>query len=101
MSTVNASTGYTPFQLHLGRQPRIIPPVSTLLLESTREAHGVSDTDKAAAWIERHQTDVDAARDALIAAKVTQAVQANKHRSPEHADLAEGSKVMLSTFHRR
>ena len=29
MNTVNASTGYSPFQLHLGRSPRLIPPLSS------------------------------------------------------------------------
>src|ERR1700678_2973079 len=30
MSTVNKSTGYTPFQLRFGRTPRIIPPLFNL-----------------------------------------------------------------------
>ncbi|KAG2074102.1 hypothetical protein BDR04DRAFT_1093902 [Suillus decipiens] len=28
MSTVNASTGYTPFHLHLGRTPCLLPPLT-------------------------------------------------------------------------
>jgi hypothetical protein len=27
MNTINASTGFSPFQLRLGRSPRIIPPI--------------------------------------------------------------------------
>ncbi|KZV59263.1 hypothetical protein PENSPDRAFT_544795, partial [Peniophora sp. CONT] len=101
MSTVNASTGYAPFQLHLGRQPRLIPPVSDAALADTRTALGAADADKAAAWIAHQQTLVNDARDSLMAAKVTQAVQANKHRSPEHVGITDGSQVMLSTYNRR
>ena len=31
MNSVNASTGYSPFNLHLGRSPRIIPPIDNTL----------------------------------------------------------------------
>jgi hypothetical protein len=34
MNTVNSSTGFTPFQLRLDRNPRIIPP---LVLKPTNE----------------------------------------------------------------
>jgi hypothetical protein len=34
MNTTNASTGYTPFQLHFGKSPRILPP----LMPSDNEA---------------------------------------------------------------
>lgn len=95
MNTVNASTGMSPFQLHLGRNPRIIPP-----LTQQPAAEGVPEDKRARALISQLELDVMEAQDNLLAAKATQATQANKHRTPEHT-LEVGDKVMLSTKHRR
>ncbi|PSR72503.1 hypothetical protein PHLCEN_2v11626 [Hermanssonia centrifuga] len=93
MNTVNASTGFTPFQLHCGRQPRIIPPLQK------PEVHDTDSID-AAKVIAQLETDVMEAQDNLLLAKSNQAFHADKTRGPESV-YSVGDKVMLSTFHRR
>jgi hypothetical protein len=39
MNTVNASTGYTPFQLHLRRSPRLLPPIVLHDEDNSSEVH--------------------------------------------------------------
>jgi Integrase zinc binding domain len=85
MNTVNASTGFSGFQLKTGRSPRIIPPIVPL-------AENVIIT--------RVTLDVQEAQDKLLTAKICQAYHANEHRAPE--DVYEvGDLVMLSTENRR
>ncbi|KAF9047989.1 hypothetical protein BDZ89DRAFT_921065, partial [Hymenopellis radicata] len=94
MNTVNASTGFSGFQLRMGRSPRIMPPI----VPSTRK---FSDAEKLAREIiDRLTHDTAEAQDALIAAKVNQAASANKHRA-EDPGFTVGERVLLSTFHRR
>ncbi|PSR79777.1 hypothetical protein PHLCEN_2v6895 [Hermanssonia centrifuga] len=93
MNTINASTGFTPFQLHCGRQPRIIPPLHT-------PERSDADSSDAAKVIAQLETDVMEAQDNLLLAKSNQAYHADKSRSAEKVYTA-GDKVMLSTFHRR
>jgi RNase H-like domain found in reverse transcriptase/Reverse transcriptase (RNA-dependent DNA polymerase)/Integrase zinc binding domain len=94
MNTVNASTGFSGFQLKTGRSPRIIPPLIPLSPDATPEqttAHEI---------ITRITLDVKEAQDNLLAAKIRQAYHANEHRAPE--DIYEvGDLVMLSTENRR
>ncbi|KAF9536704.1 hypothetical protein CPC08DRAFT_609169, partial [Agrocybe pediades] len=94
MNTVNASTGFSPFQLKTGRSPRIIPP----LAPSTDELSSAQITAREV--IEKLNLDVKQAQDALTAAKVRQAYHANQHRGDEII-YKEGDLVMLSTTHRR
>ncbi|KIM79776.1 hypothetical protein PILCRDRAFT_73731 [Piloderma croceum F 1598] len=68
MNTVNASTGYSGFQLHLGRSPQIIPPIvpSTLpddLADAGRTATSIINT---------LADDVANARDNLLLSKISQ-----------------------------
>lgn len=93
MNTVNASTGYSPFQLHIGRNPRLIPPLTTPT--NTDEA-----TLDAKSLLAQINADVADAKDSILLARTQQAEQANKHRSPEIV-YSEGNLVMLSTFNRR
>ncbi|KAG1799337.1 uncharacterized protein HD556DRAFT_1215762, partial [Suillus plorans] len=99
MSTKNASTGYTHFHLHLGRAPRLIPPLTTENVRATREDFP-TDTTNALDAIVSLKTDIADAHDALLASKVAQANAANAHRSDEPS-FATGDLVYLSTAHRR
>lgn len=98
MNTINSSTGFSPFQLRLGRSPRIIPPLLQNINPSTSENTPVALAAKAV--IERIQHDVWEAQDNMIKAKVSQALQANKHRLQEFP-FKIGQRVRLSTLHRR
>ena len=101
MNTVNASTGFSGFQLMTGQSPRIIPSLAAL--PPSPSPANVGDVDaikQAMAILQKLEDDIQAAKDNLLLAKVTQAAQKNKHRSPER-HYAVGDKVMLSTFHRR
>ncbi|KAI0317039.1 hypothetical protein OF83DRAFT_1040018, partial [Amylostereum chailletii] len=95
MSTVNASTGFSLFQIHLGRSPRLIPPF-------TADVHAAAHTDYAAdavrtdALLRRIETDFLEASDSLLAAKANQAAFSNRHRSPE-VKYKAGEHVLLST----
>ena len=75
MNAVNKSTGFTPFQLRFGRSPRIIPPLIPAKPSAT-----VADID---AWhvIQHLEMDILEAQDNLLRAKISQAVQANKHQT--------------------
>ena len=99
MNTVNASTGFSGFQLLTGQLPRIIPSLTAL--PPSPAPTGDDDAVKQAMTIlQKLEDDVQAAKDNLLLAKVTQVHQKNKHRSPEK-QYAVGDKVMLLTFHRR
>jgi len=99
MSTVNASTGYTPFHLHLGRTPRMLPPLTPTNVQSAREDFP-TEVSNALDTIMSLKTDIADAHDALVASRVAQANTANAHRSNEPT-LAIGDCVYLSTAHRR
>jgi len=77
MNTVNKSTGFSPFQLHMGRSPRLIPPITA----AVRESGGVD----AAKLIDQLSTNVAEAWDNLMLAKVFQADQANRRCALEDA----------------
>ncbi len=94
MSTVNVSTSFTPFQLHCGCQPCVIPP---LVHDHSLQTTDSLDTKKI---VERLETDVMEAQDNLLLTKTNQAYHTDKTRGPE-LDYASGDKVMLSTFHCR
>ncbi|TFK79041.1 hypothetical protein K466DRAFT_579278 [Polyporus arcularius HHB13444] len=99
MNTINASTGFSPFQLHLGRSPRILPPLFDDAILQTSSSFPM-DADSAAKLLRQIDTDVLEAQDNLLIAKLAQAQAANRERGPEPS-LKEGDLVMLSTVHRR
>ncbi|PIL33967.1 hypothetical protein GSI_03675 [Ganoderma sinense ZZ0214-1] len=78
MNTVNASTGFSPFQLHLGRSPRLIPPIVDQPLPASHPDAEVAELAKSI--IDALQLDVMEARDNLLASKLAQAAAANVHR---------------------
>jgi hypothetical protein len=99
MSTTNASTGYTPFHLHLGRTPRLIPPLSPNKVQDIRKDFP-NDVTNALEAVISLKTDVADAHDALLASKIAQAHSANAHRS-EEPSFEIGDLVYLSTANRR
>jgi hypothetical protein len=99
MSSVNASTGYTPFHLHLGRTPRMIPPLTPQSIETARQDFP-TEVSNALDAIVSLKTDIADAHDALLASRIGQANAANKHRS-EEPTFNIGDLVYLSTAHRR
>ena len=98
MNTINVSTGFSPFQLRMGRSPQIIPPITHSVINDA--AVEGDDALSALELIHRLQLDVLEARDNLFAAKVAQAEFANRHRGPEEV-FQTGDKVMLSTANRQ
>ena len=67
MNTVNASTGYSPFQLRQGFSPRMIPPLVQTPTEEAQDPQ--EDAVRAMELLSQLQRDVADAQDALIAAK--------------------------------
>ena len=92
MNTVNTSTSFTPFQLCFGQSRRIIPPLIPAKPSATVAVIN--------AWhvIQCLETDVLEAQDNLLRAKISQAVQANKHLMLTFL-FTIGSQVQLSTLH--
>ena len=93
MNMINASTKFSPFQLHMGRAPRIIPP---LISRGKEKDDGIDAFER----IERIQADVAEAKDNLMLAKLFQADHANRRRAPEDV-YKVNDLVMLSTANRR
>ena len=98
INSVNASTGFSNFQIRLGRSPRLIPPI---VPQTSRSAP--SETEETlCTWdlIVQLHTDVVEAKDNLLQAKVFQTHYANLNRLAE-IPFQIGDKVMLSTLHHR
>ncbi|KAG2110912.1 uncharacterized protein F5147DRAFT_526495, partial [Suillus discolor] len=95
MSTINASTGFAPFQLQLGRLPRMLPPLvpGAATLQDPEEK-------RARSLLSKLNFDLMEAHDTMIASKAAQANAVNKKRA-SHLILQEGDRVMLATKHRR
>jgi hypothetical protein len=79
MNTVNASTHYSGFQLHLGRSPRIISPI----IPSELPIDLADAVDRASDIIQKLTDDVADARDNLLLAKFSQSHYANSSRAPD------------------
>ena len=76
MNTVNASMGFTPFQLKTGCSPRIILPLSP----ASPPTHEISNSEITACdIIQQLELDVKEAQDQLLAAKIRQVYHANQH----------------------
>ncbi|KIJ50025.1 hypothetical protein M422DRAFT_94605, partial [Sphaerobolus stellatus SS14] len=95
MNTVNASTGFMPFQLKTGRSPHLIPPLVSKDVQTLTSAEADAQT-----IINNLHTDIQEAQDRLLAVKIQQAYHANQHRGPEDV-FQIGDLVMLSTANRR
>ncbi|KAG2052510.1 hypothetical protein BDR06DRAFT_842232, partial [Suillus hirtellus] len=94
MNTINGSTGYSPFQLHLGRSLQMLPPIiPDEKVEVDLEEQCVQDI------LVRLLYNVMEAQDNLLNAKASQAVHINKKRA-EHITFKIGDHIMLATKHR-
>lgn len=94
MNSINASTGYSGFQIRMGRSPRIIPPlVPGIVTEPPAEEKAAREI------ILQIEADITDAKDALLGVKILQAFYMNKSRGCEDS-YTVGDKVMLATLHR-
>jgi hypothetical protein len=98
MNSINASTGFSNFQICLGQSPHLIPPLIPNSLAPTMMQ--TDEAQRARKLIVDLQTDVDKVKDNLLQAKVFQSFYENQHRSPE-LPFKIGDKVMLSTLYCR
>jgi hypothetical protein len=96
MNSVNASTGYSGFQLHLSHSPQIIP----LIIQPNLPTELLNASETASAIIQQLQTDVADTKDNLLLAKITQGHHAVASRGPEPI-YSVNDMVMLSTTNRR
>ena len=85
----------SPFQLHTGRSPRILPPL--VPRTGAAEEHEAS---RARTLLSQLEHDVMEAQDNLLAAKAAQASSTNAHRANPIVFKA-GDRVMLATKNRR
>ena len=99
MNTINTSTGFSGFQLITGQSPRIITPLITTPSAPDPNSEVNSSVTNAHAVLQRLEDNVQAAKDNLLLAKITQAAQKNKGHLAEKTYVI-GDKVMFSTFHR-
>jgi hypothetical protein len=93
MNTINASTGFSPFQLKLGHSPHVILP---LVSSASNEIDDIRALDV----IKRLKTDVTEAQANLTAAKISQTIYTNESCTDNHL-INAGDHVLLSTLHRR
>jgi hypothetical protein len=93
MNTDNASTNFSAFQLHLGRSPRVIPPIVPSDLPIELADVGVQATTV----LNNLLNNTANARDNLLQAKIQQSHHASSSCSPD-PNYAIGDMVMLSTL---
>ena len=94
MNTLNTSTGFSNFQIHIGHAPRVIPP----LIPSSLPPILCSLCSQVEEILSHVTLDVSKAHDNLTATKAFQAHYANASCGIEVV-YAVGDCVMLSTFH--
>jgi hypothetical protein len=93
MNTMNTLTGFSPFQLHMGCSPCIIPPLMS---------NGMNDMEDICALdvIKQLEADINEAKDNLMAAKISQSLHANE-TCTEIFSLKIGDRVLLSMLNRQ
>ncbi|KAF9557789.1 hypothetical protein CPC08DRAFT_616566, partial [Agrocybe pediades] len=95
MNTVNKSTGFSPFLIRMGRSPQVIPPLIQIPNANDDESTRIPESIIVDIALLQKE-----AQDNLIAAKISQALQANKFRSDDFP-FHVGQCVRLSTKNRR
>src|SRR5262245_24845065 len=92
MNTVNASTSFSLFQLHMGWSLQIIPPLIS---------HNIDDIEDIQALdvIEHLEADVKKVKANLAATKLSQSVQANNDHT-DNFPINKGNCVLLSMLNR-
>jgi hypothetical protein len=93
INMINASTGFSLFQLCMGCSPHIIPPLVQSEDEEFTDIHTTT-------VIERLRLNVLEAQDNMLHAKISQALAANEHHTDDFP-FKKGGQVVLSTLHRR
>ena len=93
MNSVNSSTGFSPFQLHMGHLPHVIPPL--LINHSIPPSSTYTATQTLIKCI---HADTSTTANVLLAAKVAQADFANRHWCTSPI-FSISNHVLLSTFH--
>lgn len=91
MNSVNASTGFSAFQLHIGRAPKMIPPLIEDPLVDNFDVH---------TFLTHLQHDVLEAHDNLTHVKALQAASANRRCGPDPLFQID-NRVLVSTKNRR
>ena len=91
MNTINASTGFSPFHLQIGRSPCMIP---LLICSEVNDLTDICTTT----MIERLQLNVLEAKDNMLWAKISQSLAANEHCT-DAFPFETGSRVVLLTLH--
>jgi hypothetical protein len=81
MNTVNALMGFSPFQLRMGRSPRIIPLIVPECLP--KGLADVDSTEQATKLLEQIKLNSEEAKDNLLMVKVAQAYHTNNHQGKE------------------
>jgi hypothetical protein len=87
MNTVNASTGFSPFQLCMGRSPHVIPP---LIASEDGALEDICASD-VIRWL---TLDVKEAQDNMLRAKLSQSLVVNEHRTDDFP-FEKGGRVVL------
>jgi len=94
MNTIDSSTKFSSFQLHLSRSPQIIPP----MIPQSLPTKLLDATETATKTIETLTNDVAEVQDNLLLTKITQSHHANASRAPD-PNYKVNDLVMLSTKH--
>lgn len=92
MNTVNVSSGFSGFQLHLGCSPHVLPPI----IPNTIPIELQDAVENANVLIQQLKDDVAEAHNNLLLTKITQAHYAAAAWGPD-PQYKEGDLVILLT----
>ncbi len=90
---VHSSTGFTPYQLHRGREPR--QPLDDIIDKATPTL-----TPGTAKFIRRYRVDIERAHANLLKAQKAKIQHANKHKGPSTIRTGDWVWVLSSELSR-